>query len=403
VARALAGDARQASDMPVWLIAAGKAAPGMAEAAAAALGNALHEALVIAPVPARLPARCRPMIGEHPQPGRGSELAGREALAMAQAAPADAELLILLSGGASALMAAPADGISLEEKKRVTGMLLRGGADITALNTVRKHLSAIKGGRLAAISRAACRTLAVSDVVGDDLSVIGSGPTVVDPSTFAEAYAVLQRFAPLAQYPVSVVEHLTAGMDGNRPETPKLGDPRLVHSTASVIGGRADAMRGAEAEARARGYHTLLVKGAVVGEARTAGLNHLDSVLQQVASSPRPACVISSGETTVTVTGEGRGGRNQEFALAVAERVASERETITLASIGTDGIDGPTDAAGAIVDRATLHRARAAGLSPPAHFLRANDSYNFFAAIGDLIHTGPTGTNVGDLQVLLVR
>jgi hydroxypyruvate reductase len=298
-------------------------------------------------------------------------------------------------------MAAPAEGLSLEEKKQVTATLLRAGADIHALNTVRKHLSAVKGGWLAVASSAPCRTFAISDVVGDDLSVIGSGPTVADPSTFADARDVLQRFAPWTAYPAAVVDYIAAGVRGDRPETPKPGDPRLSHSVASVIGGRRDAMLGAEEAARSFGYHTHVIHEPLVGEARDAGPRHVERVLQQISALPRPACVISSGETTVTVKGHGRGGRNQELALAAAETIAAANHAMLLASVGTDGVDGPTDAAGAVVDPTTLERARSARLSP-ALSLQDNDSHAFFSAIDDLIQTGPTGTNVGDLQVLLV-
>ena len=232
----------------------------MAGAAAAVLGSALRDGLVIGPAAATVRKPLRFMAGEHPRPGRGSEAAGHAVLALARTIPAGSQFLVLLSGGASALMAAPAPGITLEEKGRATATLLRAGADIHALNTVRKHISAIKGGRLAVSTPAWCRTLAVSDVVGDALSVIGSGPTVADVSTFADAADVLQRFGGRSEYPRSVVDHLEAGLRGERSETPKPGDSRLARSTAAVIGGRFDAMRGAEAEARARGYQVLVIE-----------------------------------------------------------------------------------------------------------------------------------------------
>jgi hydroxypyruvate reductase len=321
---------------------------------------------------------------------------------MARSVPSNADLLVLLSGGASALMAAPAPGITLEEKRHATATLLRAGADIHALNTVRKHISDLKGGRLAVSSAAPCRTLAISDVVGDDLSVIASGPTVADVSTFADAAGVLSRFGGADEFPQSVTDHIEAGMRGQRPETPKPGDPRLARSHASVVGGRFNAMRGAQAAAEARGYHVLLIEEPVVGEARSAGRRLVEAVTARVRPLGRPLCVVSSGETTVTVRGRGRGGRNQELALAAAEVLASSTDTIAMASLGTDGVDGPTDAAGAIADPTTVSRSRSAGLLTPESYLDANDSYSFFAAIGDLIHTGATGTNVGDLQVTLL-
>jgi hydroxypyruvate reductase len=300
------------------------------------------------------------------------------------------------------MMAAPAAGVSLADKQQTTARLLRAGADIQALNTVRKHLSAIKGGWLAAAARGLTRTLAVSDVVGDDLSVIASGPTVPDASTFAEALDVLRRFGGPEGYPSSVVARLAAGTRGEVAETPKPGDERLSRASASVIGSRRNAMDGAAAEAQSRGYTILRIDEPVVGEARTAALSHLRTVRARARGIARPACIVSSGETTVRVAGHGTGGRNQEFALAAADALASVGAPAALGSAGTDGIDGPTDAAGAIADTTTLDRARAAGLRDPVHYLDDNDAYAFFAALGDLILTGPTGTNVGDLQVILV-
>ena len=328
-----------------------------------------------------------------------SEDAGGRALAIAEAA-ADEELLVLLSGGASALMAAPAEGLTLDDKRQTTDTLLRAGADIHALNTVRKHLSRIKGGRLAACAPGRCRTLAISDVVGDDLSFIASGPTVPDPTTFEDALGVLRRFGDVDAYPPPVVAHLTRGVSGKLPETPKPGDPRLARAVSVVIGGRRDAMIGAASLARTLGYHVVVRDAPVVGEARTAAHSHVRDVEAAARAAERPLCVVSSGETTVRVLGSGRGGRNQEFALAAAALVSSSGSVVA-ASVGTDGIDGPTDAAGAVVDSTTLARARASGLDP-SDFLRDNNAYAFFAGLGDLIRTGPTGTNVGDLQVFLV-
>jgi glycerate 2-kinase len=390
------------------VIAAGKAAPSMAAAAGRILGARIRRGLVISPQAVTIPASSpssppfASIAGSHPTPTAESEHAGREALALAGSVDAGELLLVLLSGGASAMMAVPADGVSLDDKRETTARLLRAGADIRALNTVRKHISAIKGGRLAAAARGESRTFAISDVVDDDLSVIASGPTVPDASTFGDALAVLDRFGGAAQYPSSVVARLTAGTRGEASETPKPGDPRLSRSGASVIGGRRNAMDGAAAEAHSRGYTILRIDDAVVGEARTAALLHLRDVRARAGGIARPACIVSSGETTVRVTGHGTGGRNQEFALAAADALASMAAPAALASAGTDGIDGPTDAAGAIADITTLDRARAAGLHEPAHYLQENNAHAFFAALGDLILTGPTGTNVGDLQVMLL-
>jgi hydroxypyruvate reductase len=386
----------------VSVIAVGKASAAMAGAAWDALGERVRNGLVIAPTATAADVPFQLIVGEHPQPGPGSLAAGREALRMAQSVSRGERLLVLLSGGASSLMAAPASGITLEEKRQATAVLLRSGADIYALNTVRKHISLIKGGRLALAAAGDCRTLVVSDVVGDDLSFIGSGPTVPDPSTFADARRVIERFGGAHEYPASVVAYLDAGLRGERPETPKPGDPRMERSMATVIGGRFDAMRGAGDEARARGYHVDVLDAPVVGESRIVGPQQIERMIARAGALPRPACVISSGETTVTVTGSGRGGRNQELALASAAVLGSAGAPMALASAGTDGIDGPTDAAGAVVDSTTLIRAAAAGLPSITSYLHNNDSYSFFDRLGDLIRTGPTGTNVDDLQVLLL-
>jgi hydroxypyruvate reductase len=340
--------------------------------------------------------------GGHPVPTAASERAGRRALALAGSLGPDDRLLVLLSGGASALMAVPADGLMLDDKRSATETLLEGGADIHAFNTVRKHLSAIKGGWLAAATRAGCDVLAISDVVGNDLSVIASGPAVADASRFEDALAILERFGGAGRFPRAVVERLQAGAAGRVPETPKPGDPRLARVRAAVIGSRRDAMDGAAAEAEARGYHVARIEAPVVGEARLAASAHVRAAVAAGSSErKRPLCVVSSGETTVHVTGKGRGGRNQEFVLAAAQLLDQLRTPASVASVGTDGVDGPTDAAGAYADQTTVDRALAAG-RPPDRYLSDNNAYAFFEPLGDLIHTGSTGTNVGDLQVILL-
>jgi hydroxypyruvate reductase len=328
--------------------------------------------------------------------------AARRALHVSQSSGRDDLLIVLLSGGGSALMALPAEGITLQEKQQTARTLMQESADIYELNTVRKHLSAIKGGQLAAAAGGAVLSLAISDVVGDDLSVIASGPTVPDASTFAQALAILGRRGGHAIYPDAVVERIRQGVAGAVAETPKPGDARFAQATARVIGPQRGAIHGAASAAESLGYHVHVVPQPVTGEARLSAQRHVARVVEATRSMPRPACIISSGETTVTVRGTGKGGRNQEFALAMASSLADLGPHVAAASIGTDGIDGPTDAAGAIVDPSTFARAAAAGLDPPGHYLDKNNSYVFFEAIGDLIRTGPTSTNVGDLQVILV-
>lgn len=354
----------------------------------------------------RVPVRHLCVIGTehagHPLPDERSVAAARRALDAARAAGEHDLLVVLLSGGASALMALPVDGVTLDDKQRTVRMLLEGGADITDLNTVRKHLSKIKGGQLAAASRGSTLTLAVSDVVGDDLAVIGSGPTVADPTTWQDAIDVLDRWGGRRLFPAAVVSVLERGLAGALPDTPKADDPRLERSEARVIGGRGSAIDGARRTAETLGYHVHVMEAPVVGEARVAARTHLDRVAQLAAAARRPLCVLAAGETTVRVTGKGRGGRNQEFALALAPPLSALGANVAVASVGTDGVDGPTDAAGAVADSTTLARAAARGLGAPSSYLDENNSYVFFQALGDLVRLGPTNTNVGDLQVVLV-
>jgi glycerate 2-kinase len=385
----------------VRIVAAGKAAPAMAAAAARRLGSRIRSGLVIASTPASVPDGFELIVGGHPIPTVESERGGRRALSLAESLHPGERLLVLVSGGASALMAVPAEGLTLEDKRATTDRLLRAGADIHALNTVRKHLSAVKGGWLAARANGRCDTLIISDVVGDDPSFIASGPTVADSSRFVDAFEVIRRVGGESAYPAAIVAHLRRGMEGEIPDTPKPTDPRIAESRSAVIGSRRNAMSGATTKANALGYDVLRLEDPVVGEARTTAVAHLRAVLARAAGLRRPACIVSSGETTVHVTGHGKGGRNQEFALAAADVLAHAGALGALCSVGTDGIDGPTDAAGALIDSTTLDRAAASGLVP-ARFLHDNNAYVFFDSLGDLIHTGPTGTNVGDLQVILL-
>ena len=385
----------------VDVIAAGKAAGVMLNAFASLTGVPVRRLLGIGPQrPVLLPQGADWQDAGHPLPTDGSLAGAYRALDMARGSAPDDLLIVLLSGGGSALMTLPADGISLADKQKTARILMDASADIYELNTVRKHLSAIKGGQLAAAARATVLTLAVSDVVGDDLSVIASGPTVADDSTYAQALTILAARGGTDVYPPAVVARLDQGASGLLPETPAAGDSRLERSIARVIGPQRGAVEGAETAARRLGYHVLVIREPVMGEARESAIAHLARVATEAHMQPRPLCVISSGETTVTVRGQGRGGRNQEFALSMGEALTMLGDRVAAASVGTDGIDGPTDAAGAIVDSTTLQRAQAAGLDPE-EFLNDNNTYVFFERLGDLIKTGPTATNVGDLQVIL--
>ena len=340
----------------------------------------------------------------HPYPNAASIEAASRALYHASTlnrVHSDECLLVLLSGGASAMLALPAEGLTLEDKIETTRALLRAGVAIDGLNTVRKHLSGIKGGRLAAAAPRTI-TLAISDVHGeheDDPGVIGSGPTVADSTTYSDAVRVIAQSGATA--PPPVVAHLERGTRGEVEESVKPGDPRLAQSRFEVIGNRHTALEAALRAAQDRGYFAHVLPAATHGEARDAAQRFFAEARWLAADGPRPLCVLAAGETTVTVRGEGTGGRNQEFALAVAPLLGGSGRAAAFASAGTDGIDGPTDAAGAIVDTTTLERATRAGVDWRGA-LAANDSYAFFEPLGDLLRWGPTGTNVGDLHVFLV-
>ena len=383
------------------VIAVGKAGAAMAAAflkvphltiqSALAVGTHAHD---------DLPSAVEWIESSHPFPDPRSQRAAERAIAIAQRAHSGDVLVILLSGGASALMAAPIDGLTLADKIATTKLMMEAGADIHALNTVRRHLSKVKGGRLAAACVGTTVTLAISDVVGDDLNAIGSGPGVPDTTTWADAAAALERFGGDLHLP-EVRHVMQRGLAGDIPDTPKPGSSALKRAQAAVIGSRNDAMEGAKQAALARGYHTVVISNPVVGEAREVAPRWLARAKELIQDVRRPACVISGGETTVRVTGKGRGGRNLEFALAVAEAMASPTAA-ALASVGTDGIDGSSGVAGAIVDSSTMVRASALGLDRPGSYLTENDSLAFFAALDDVVRLGRTDTNVGDLQVLLI-
>jgi hydroxypyruvate reductase len=403
LARALADPAIAdiVTSRPLHVVAAGKAAAAMAAAFTSLSHLAIRQSMAVGThAHAALPPGVEWIEAGHPYPDARSEMAGNRALTIAQGVHSGEALVILLSGGASALMAAPIEGLSLEEKIDATRLMMTSGADIHALNTVRRHLSKVKGGRLAAACVGATITLAISDVVGDDLHAIGSGPGVPDESSWSDAAAAIERFGGAA-HSARVLSLIRAGVDGQIPDTPKAGHPALSRATARVIGSRVDAMDGARAAAMARGYHAITINEPVTGEAKHAAMEWLTRARAIAAPSPRPVCIISSGETTVRVTGSGKGGRNLEFALALAEAMAV-MPGAALASIGTDGIDGSSGVAGAMIDSHTLGRAAAAGLRSPGEYLAANDSFAFFAPLDDVVRLGRTDTNVGDLQVLLI-
>ncbi len=387
------------------VLAVGKAARAMAAAAEQSLGRHLDEGLAICSADAAPLRRTRVLVAGHPLPDARGLRAADEVFALLRRLRGGDLLLVLLSGGASALLPAPVEGISLEDKAAVTRDLLRAGATIHELNAVRKHLSRAKGGGLARAAGAArVVTLALSDVVGDELSTIGSGPTVPDPTRYDDAIAVLRARSCWEAAPASVRAHLEAGRRGDVTETPKPGDPVFARASVAIVGSNALSLQAAARTARGLGFRTLVLTTRLEGEAREAG-RVLLSVLRECVERGRPArppvCLLASGETTVTVRGDGRGGRNQELVAACIEPLAAFPGPALVASFATDGIDGQSDAAGGVADDTSLARSRALGLAPPGAFLAANDSRALLASLRDLIVTGPTGTNVLDLSVLL--
>jgi glycerate 2-kinase len=377
----------------IYLVAVGKAAVPMAAAVEDRLGRTLNGGIVVTKdghgVNRLKHFQC--FESGHPIPDKRGVMASEAIEQLCRQLNGRDLLICATSGGASALLPAPVAGLTLKDKQRTTNRLLRAGANIQELNTVRKHLSRLKGGRLAALAYpATIISLLLSDVIGDDPGVIGSGLTAPDSSTLADAAAVMDKFG--LRLPTSANE------------TPKPGDPVFQNVSNIIIGSNRLALSTASAEAKRRGYRTLILSTSMQGETREVALIHAQ-ILKEIRSSGNPikapACILSGGETTVTVRGKGKGGRNQEFALAAAIEIAGLRDVLVLSG-GTDGTDGPTDAAGAIATGTTLLRAEQCGLNALEH-LNRNDSYPFFARLGDLIKTGPTGTNVMDVHVLLAR
>ncbi len=398
----------------ILVLGFGKASAGMAAAVEELLGDRITEGLVAVKTGfARPLRRVRVVETAHPLPDQRSLDAGRALLALARQADERTLALVLVSGGGSAIVAAPWEGagraLSLEDKRGVTRELLACGADIREINTVRRHLSAFKGGRLAeALSRAAAITLVLSDVVGDELSSIASGPTAPDPSTWADALAVVERYRIAERIAPAALAILRDGAAGRIPDTPKAGDPAFRRARCFVIGSNREAALAARRQALELGYRVRYLGSRFTGEARELARAWLGMGLDSAATGTpvsAPGCILGGGETTVTLRGPGKGGRNQEAALAflvgLSKAEAGLARRLVFLAAGTDGNDGPTDAAGAFADLQLLERARGAALDPGDH-LERNDSYSFFQGIDGLLRTGPTGTNVCDLWILCV-
>jgi glycerate-2-kinase len=395
----------------IIVVGAGKATARMSMAIEDVLGSRISDGLVIVKQGhTALLRTIKQAEAAHPVPNEAGVEGTKRILAMVQ--PADERTLVicLLSGGASALFVAPMNGLTLRDKQEVTTLLLKAGASIGELNAVRKHMSAVKGGRfLKAVYPAQIATMILSDVVGDHLDVIASGPTTSDSTTFADAMAVIERYRLKEKIPLRVRAFLERGMEGQEPETVKSGDPCLHKTRNVIVGGIAQALSAAQEKSRQLGFTSEIITGELQGEARDAARTLARTAIR-IRDSLNPGerrCLVSGGETTVTVRGNGKGGRNQELALAFALEI-SGLKGIALLSAGTDGTDGPTEAAGAVVDGETVQKARLYGIHPEI-YLENNDSYTFFLKVDAAAHskhhviTGPTGTNVMDLQIMLIE
>jgi hydroxypyruvate reductase len=389
----------------ILVVGAGKAGAPMARALEDLLGDRIADGVIVVKEGHGLPlTHVRILEASHPVPDERGIKGAEEILSMVEDAGERDLVLCLMSGGGSALLVAPADGVTLEDKQEVTRLLLACGADIHEINSIRKHLSRAKGGGLARFAYpATVVSLILSDVIGDDLNVIASGPAVPDTSTFDDTRQVLEKYEIWDQVPQSVRMRIERGLKGEVEDTPKAGDVVFKRCFSELVGTNTQALRAAGTKADELGYRTLILSSTVEGEAREV-VKVLAAIAKEVRGSGNPlsapACILCGGETTVTIRGDGKGGRNQEFALASALAIDGIANLVVLAG-GTDGNDGPTDAAGAIADGRTLARARAQGLDP-FDYLKRNDAYHFFQPLDDLVITGPTRTNVMDVYMVLV-
>lgn len=389
----------------IFVVGAGKATAPMAAEIENLLGNRITKGIINVKYghTSKL-GRIKLIEAGHPVPDKNGQKGARAIVDLANNADKDDLVICLISGGGSALLPLPFPGLTLKDKQDTIKILLSCGASIHEINVIRKHISMIKGGRLAqAAFPAKIVSLILSDVIGDNLDVIASGPTVPDSSSFDDCMKIIDKYNIGKKLPKPVVKHIKDGISGRVPETPKTGDPVFEKAQNIIIGSNIEAVLAAKKKSETLGYKTIILSSMIEGD--TSHVAHVHSAIaREIIKTgnpiPSPACILSGGETTVTIEGKGLGGRNQEFALAAAMDIAGA-ENIVILSGGTDGTDGPTDAAGAIADTNTLSRAIAMGLNP-VHFLANNDSYHFFQKLGDLLMTGPTNTNVMDLRIVLV-
>jgi len=390
----------------IVVVGCGKAAAPMAAAVEEILGDRVSRGVVVTKYGHVQPtSRIRIHEAGHPVPDEAGMAGAQAVLDSVQGLAPEDLVLVLISGGGSALTPVPVKGISLTEKQALTKALLACGADIREINTLRKHVSRFKGGQLArAAQPARVDSLILSDIVGDPLDAIASGPTVPDPTTYADALAILDKYRIRGEIPGTIRSHLEAGARGQAPETPKPGESLFARVRNLIVGSNFQALEAARDEAQALGFTPMILSSFIEGETREIARMHA-ALAREVRSSGNPvrppACLISGGETTVTLRGSGKGGRNQEFVLAAALDIAGLSGMVIL-SAGTDGTDGPTDAAGALADGETCGRALIMSLNPRVA-LDTNDAYPFFEKLGDLIITGPTKTNVMDVRLILVE
>ena len=389
----------------VFIIGAGKAAAPMAKALEEILGKRVKGGVINVKY-GHLDdvKKVRINEGGHPVPDQAGMDGAREILAAAKKASAKDLVICVISGGGSALLPMPVSEVTLEEKQKTTKILLECGATIHEINAVRKHISAVKGGRLAhAVYPATLVSLILSDVIGDDLDVIASGQTAPDSSTFQDCLTIFDRYGIRDKLPRSILQYVLKGAEGKEAETPKPGDSIFERTQNLIIGNNLQCVLAAQKTAEDLGYNTLVLSTMVEGETREVAKVHA-AIAKEISKTgipiKGPACVLSGGETTVRIRGKGLGGRNQEFALAIGLEI-TEWDRIVALSIGTDGTDGPTDAAGALADGTMVERSKELGLDPWA-YLSDNDSYHFFEQLGDLVKTGPTNTNVMDLRIILI-
>jgi len=391
----------------IFVIGIGKAAIPMTCAIEDIVGNLVTKGVVVtkkgrSKIDFSLPTKFTIVEAGHPLPDQQSIAGAQQVINLLSKASSDDLILCNISGGGSALMTSPIPGITLDEIQTLTSQLLACGATIDEINTIRKHIDYVKGGGLLAqASSSQWVSLILSDVIGDPIDRIASGPTAPDPSTYRDAYNIIERYQLLDQAPVSIIAHLNQGIQKRISETLKPGNPIFHHINNLIVGNNTIAATASLREAEQAGYKTLLLSTSIQGEASQVGL-FFGAIAQQISRTnqpiPRPACIISGGETTVTLHGKGHGGRNQEVALGAVLPFAG-LENIFFITLATDGGDGPTDAAGAVVSGNTLERALHLGLNPH-EFLNRNDSYNFFNPLKDLLKPGSTLTNVGDLTYL---